>query len=253
MPKLDFFTVFLLLVSPATGSFLGVLIDRLPRGEDVVRARSACRACGRALRPRDLLPVLSFVMARGRCRGCGAAIPAWHLYLEIAAPGLAVLALLAGGGAAHVWLTALVLWLLLALAVSDLIWMRLPDVLTLALALAALVRAGLAGHAAMAGLGAVLGAGSFWVIRRGYARLRGREGLGLGDVKLMAGIGAFCGPGLLPHVVLAGALLGVLAVLVAAVRSGQGPAGDARQPFGAALAAAAALVWLWTAAGLTAI
>jgi len=257
----------LLLIAPAVGSFLNVLIDRLPRGEDVIRVPSGCRSCGQRLGLRDLVPVLSFVALRGRCRHCGSAISPWHFYVEIAAPGLAVLAVLAapagGGGGTVAWLTALVLWTLLALAVTDLIWFRLPNpltltlvglALTLALAQALADPAQTAQPAQTALLrafgGAVLGAGSFWLLRLSYAALRGREGLGAGDVKLMAGIGALTGAAALPVVVLTGALLALTTALVVARLSGRALTGTLRLPFGAALCAAGFLVWLWQAAAI---
>jgi len=254
-----FSLVLLLLVAPAAGSFLNVLIDRLPRGEDVVRIRSACRGCGARLTFRDLVPVWSFIALRGRCRTCGSAIPAWHLYVEIAAPGLVLLALLAGNGsvggsAGVIWLTALTLWLLLALGVGDLVWLRLPDALTLGLACLALALAALTdGYGSgpalpAAALGAILGAGSFQALRWSYAALTGREGLGLGDVKLMAGIGALAGPAALPVVVLIGSVLALVPALARAALRHQPPARTARLPFGAALCAAAFVYWLWRAA-----
>jgi leader peptidase (prepilin peptidase)/N-methyltransferase len=126
-----------------------------------------------------------------------------------------VLAVLAGGGFGAALLSAL--WLLIALAMSDAVWMRLPDGLTAAAAvLALLLAAQPAGIRLAAALwGAVLGAGSFAALRWGYFVLRGRMGLGLVDVKLMVGLGAFCGP---------------LAL-----------------PFGTALCFSAALLWLWRA------
>ncbi len=240
------FALFLLLLAPCIGSFLGVLVDRLPRGEDVTRAPSACRACGTRLGWRDLVPLVSFALLRGRCRQCGAAIPAWHLYLEIAATGAGVIAVLLGQGPAAMLLIAGVLWLLLALAVADLIWLRLPDVLTAALLGLALLwvwQSG--GDVVQALLGAALGAGSFWAIRVVYRALRGREGLGLGDVKLMAGLGALVGPLGLPQMVLLAALLALAAAALQA-----GPLRATRPlPFGAALCASAALWWLLALAG----
>ena len=126
--------LFLLLLAPALGSFLGVLVDRLPRGEDVLWAPSRCRSCETRLQVRDLLPILSFIWTRGRCRHCAATIPPWSLYLEIMATGAVVLALAAGGSAGSVLLSCLFLWILLALASCDLLWLRLPDGLVLALA-----------------------------------------------------------------------------------------------------------------------
>lgn len=249
MPADAFLATLLILSGPAVGSFLAVLADRLPRGEDVVRAPSRCRACGRRLRPWEMVPILSHIALRGRCRGCGAAIPGDALPIELAAAGAAVLAVLAGGGAAQMGLSALWLWLLLALAAADLRWLRLPDPLTAALAAVALATAAVRGEVGAALAGAALGVAAFAALRWGYARLRGREGLGLGDVKLMAGLGAFAGPWALPHLALTGAL-----VALAGALASRGPLSGTRAlPFGAALCVAGALLWLWRAAGPLAV
>ncbi|WP_204115942.1 prepilin peptidase [Shimia biformata] len=252
MEFLTLASVLILLCGPVAGSFIGLLADRLPRGEPVGMTRSACRDCGARLGLRDLVPILSFIALRGRCRHCGATLPGWLLLTEIAATGLALWAVLAGMSAgmppALVGLVALVLWLLLALALTDLLWLRLPDLLTGALLVLALVLA-IAGHGPpvlMALLGAGIGGGSFWLIRVTYRTLRGREGLGLGDVKLMAGIGALLGPFAIPLVVLVAA---ASLLAVAGLRHLTGTArlsATAPLPFGAALAGAAGLVFVLT-------
>lgn len=231
----------LLLLAPAVGSFLAVLVDRLPRGEDVVARPSRCRSCDTRLGWRDLVPLVSYPVQRGRCRHCGTALPGWLWLMELAATGLAVLALLRGGTGWEIWCSAGLLWLLLALAVCDLIWFRLPDALTAALA-ALCLGAALAQDVFIEALtGGLLGMGSFLALRLGYKALRGREGLGMGDVKLMAGLGALTGPMQLPLLVLV-ASLGALCVTLVRHRSLKG---DLALPFGTALAAAAALLWLF--------
>lgn len=265
-------TLFVILLAPAVGSFLAVLVDRLPQQEDVTLKASACRSCGGRLGLRDLMPLLSYIGLRGRCRHCGAVIPAWLFYMEFLALGAAVLALAAGGSPAEVLLSCLFLWLLLALAMADLLWFRLPDMLTVAifvvgLALAVLMSP-MTGNRALgfALLGAGLGAGSFLALRMAYRALRGREGLGLGDVKLMAGLGAFAGPLDLPLLVLLAALLALVGGIWQHLRRpgtplGSVPVSPSQQtspaslavvalPFGTALCAAAALIWLLRAGHL---
>ncbi|MBY6113193.1 prepilin peptidase [Mameliella alba] len=236
-----FWTVFLLLVSPAIGSFLGVLVDRLPRGENVILSPSRCRSCKTRLSLRDFVPLLSYLLLRGRCRHCDAPIPGWLWLMELAATGLAGLAILRGGTAWDIWCAAALLWLLLALAVSDLRSFRLPDALTAALAALCLGAALAQGVFLLALAGGLIGAGSFLALRIAYHSLRGREGLGLGDVKLMAGLGALTGPFDLPLLVLIAALTALAAAVIRVGKLNR----QVALPFGAALAVSGAFLWLF--------
>ncbi|WP_306131405.1 prepilin peptidase [Roseivivax marinus] len=238
----------LLLCAPAVGSFAGVLVDRLPRGEDVVRGRSACRSCGITLGSRELVPIWSFARSGGRCRSCGATIPPAWLYLELAALGVGVVALAvtAGQGAGGAWLVAGILWTLMALAATDLAWFRLPDLLTMSLVALALPAATLPGGPGLSDalVGGAVGAGAFWALGAGYRAVRGRTGLGAGDIKLMAGIGALVGPWALPQTVLLAALAGLAGAAWDVRRRGRRALRAARPlPFGATLAVAAGVVW----------
>lgn len=231
----------LLLAAPAVGSFLAVLVDRLPRGEDVIRRPSHCRACDTRLGTRDLVPLVSYAVLRGRCRTCQTPLPGWIWLMELGALGLATLAVMRGGTTWEIWCAAGILWLLMALAVTDLIWFRLPDALTAALAAVCLGVAAAQGQIWAALAGGLLGAGAFLALRVGYKALRGREGLGLGDVKLMFGLGALTGPADLPLLVLIAALGALSVTLITRGRL----AGHVALPFGAALCAAGALLWLF--------
>lgn len=248
----------LVLISPAVGSFLALLVDRLPRGESVITPRSHCRSCDTRLRACDLVPLLSFAFSRGRCRHCGATIPPWHLYMELAALGLAGLALALGGTVGAIALTALVLWGLLALALCDLLWFRLPDGLTATLVLLALIWAAAVQAALIpppahpllpqnmsdALIGGAFGAALFWILRISYQFLRQRAGLGLGDVKLMAALGALSGVWLLPHLLLLAALLALTGAVIGARCQRRALKTTRALPFGTALCAASALIWL---------
>ncbi|MDD3642497.1 MAG: prepilin peptidase [Candidatus Krumholzibacteria bacterium] len=200
----------------AAGSFLNVVIYRLPLGRSVVRPRSACPACGRTLRWFENVPVLSFVLLRGRCRSCGAAISPRYPVVELLGGFFALLALwIRGGdpvGAAFVYTF---LMALLAVAMIDWDHRIIPDEISLPLLAAglawSLVNPALGPLSSVAG--ALAGGGSLWLVGAAYRRLRGVEGMGGGDVKLMAMIGAWLGLGLvLPVIVLAsffGSLYGV--------------------------------------------
>jgi len=257
-PEPRAWALLLLLLSPAVGSFLAVLVDRLARGESVIWPGSQCRSCDTPLALRDLLPILSFALSRGRCRHCGAAIPPWHLYMELAALGVALLALTLGGPPLTIGLTALLLWGLLALAICDLLWFRLPDGLNATLVLAALAWAAgiqsglipppphpLLPHSLGESLiGGGIAVALFWMIRIFYRKLRQRTGLGLGDVKLMAGLGALIGGWMLPHLMLLAALMALSGAVIGALRNGRGLKASRALPFGTALCTAAALIWL---------
>ena len=223
-----------LLFAPFVGSFLGVLVRRLPLGRPVVLDRSRCEGCGAPLAARDLVPLASYAALRGRCRRCGRAIGRFHPAIELAALAVAAWAVWADPDAA--WPDCVLGWGLLALAWIDWDHMRLPDALTLPLIPAGLAAAwwqdpGLAtDHAVAAAAGYLLFRGVAWA----YRRLRGREGLGQGDAKLLAVAGAWVGVAGLPWVLLGGALLGLL---IAAARGRRALAG-APIPFGPPLALA---------------
>ncbi len=245
----DPLALFLVLVSPAVGSFLGVLADRLPRGQDVLRAPSACRSCQRRLTVPDLIPLLSYLGLRGRCRSCQTPIPLRLFLIEAGALFLAFWAVIVTHTPLQLGLGTLFLWLLLALAATDAQWMRLPDVLTGLLALCGLALAGGDPARGLADglLGAAIGAGGFALLRFAYQRMRGREGLGLGDVKLMVGIGAGVGPLALPMLLLLAALGALIWAFGHAVLRGVALGAQTAVPFGSFLSMAAAGLWLWLA------
>jgi leader peptidase (prepilin peptidase)/N-methyltransferase len=236
-----------LLAAPFVGSFLGVLIRRLPARRPVVFARSCCEACGAALASRDLVPVASYLALRGRCRMCRAPISGFHLQVELAAVAVVLIAAAVdpAAAAAAAWWDCGLGWTLLALAWIDAMWMLLPDALTLPLLLAGLAAAwpdtaALTDRAA----GAAAGYLAFRAVAYGYRRLRGRVGLGAGDAKLLAAGGAWLGLGLLPALILGGALAGLAFALLAAARGRRLTAASA-VPFGPGLALALWLLWLW--------
>ncbi len=229
---------------PFIGSVLGVLVRRLPRDQPVAGGRSHCESCGWALGPLDLLPVASFLALRGHCRHCGAAIAPMHLAIELAAAAVAAsAALLTAGGT--LWAGCGLGWTLLACGWIDWEQFWLPDALTLPLIVAGLGATwmlapyAVADHAAAAAIGYAL----FRLIGLAYRRLRGFEGLGQGDAKLLAASGAWLGLAGLPLVILGAALLGLAAA--AGLRlAGRTVSATTPIAFGPALAAATWLVWL---------
>lgn len=193
-----------LLLGLALGSLGNVLIHRVPRGLSPWSPPSSCPDCGRRIRPWENVPVLSWLWLRGRCAGCGWRIPPRYPLVELgtAATALSVAWAVPLGWSWLAWLPAGAL--LLALAVIDLDTRTLPNPLTLALAAcgaAGLVlrAAGLAGpESRLPGvleglLGALAGGGSLWAFAWIGWWLFKREGMGAGDVKLMAAAGLLLG------------------------------------------------------------
>lgn len=225
------------------GSFLATLILRWPQGRGVARGRSACDGCGRVLGVRDLVPLLSALAQKGKCRTCGAAIDPLHGRVEA---GCAIIGALALGFAPDLggigW--ALLGWLLLTLAVLDKRHFWLPDALTLPLAFLGFTIGLWTTDTAMADrvMGAVVGYLALLIVAVGYRSLRGREGLGLGDAKLLGALGAWFGWQALPFILLLAASLGLVAVL-AAMSLGRSVGGATRVPLGTFLALAAVPGW----------
>lgn len=234
------------------GSFLGLVSVRLPAGEGVVAGRSRCGGCGRTLGPRDLVPVISYVIAGGRCRGCGAAIPVRYPLMELACAAIGVWAALSQpGSAAAAALTALLGWQLLLIAVIDGERFWLPDRLTLPLLGTGLVAAAMLEAPTLRDslIGAAVGFGTLRLLAWAYRRTRGREGLGGGDPFLLGAIGAWTGWIGLPTVLIWAATAGLS--LVAARRlTGRSVSGADRLPFGVFLAIGAWLTWLLGPLGL---
>jgi leader peptidase (prepilin peptidase)/N-methyltransferase len=217
------------------GSFIGALTWRWPRDISIARGRSCCDSCGVPLSPLDLVPLLGRLLQQGRCRHCGARIPLRHTGIEIAAALVAGLALWLVPGLPGLALAAFGL-LLLALAILDAEHFWLPDALTLPL-----LALGLAfGPPPLADRlwGAALGFASLWFIAQAYRRLRGREGMGGGDPRLLAAIGAWMGWMMLPFVLLAASLFG-LAFAALDRLLGRPVAADTALPLGTLMALAA--------------
>jgi len=234
-----------LLAAPFVGSFLGVMVRRLPEGLPITWSRSRCDWCGAALSASDLVPLYSWLAARGRCRYCSHSLGWFYPGIELAAIAVPLSAAIVDHGAG-IWLDCLLGWWLLALAWIDIRRWLLPDPLTLPLVIVGLLAtavldpAELTGHA----LGAAFGYLGLRAVGLLYQVLRGREGLGRGDAKLFAASGAWLGADALPQVVLgaaASALAAAAGLRLAGIRLGALSA----LPFGPFLALATWIVWLF--------
>jgi leader peptidase (prepilin peptidase)/N-methyltransferase len=221
----------------AVGSFINVLVHRLPRGESIVSPGSHCPACGAPIRARDNIPLASWLLLRGRCRACGAPISARYPMLELANGALWVFVFLRAREWPEFVGGAFFASACLALAAIDAEFQILPDKITLTgiaagLLLSFFSRTRSPGSAL---LGAAIGAGGLYLVAFLYERIAGQEGMGLGDVKMLGMIGAFLGArGVLVSVLLAS--LSGSVVGLAAIALGRGDR-KMRLPFGVFLAA----------------
>ncbi|HTV46462.1 MAG TPA: A24 family peptidase [Stellaceae bacterium] len=230
--------------APFIGSFLGVLVRRLPEGKPIVWARSRCEACDAVLQPRDLLPLVSWLGTSGRCRFCSHPLGSFYPAIELAAVAVAGAAAACDHGAG-VWLDCVLGWWLLALAWIDWRHWLLPDRLTLPLVLVGLAAAAAFDRANLLdrALGAAAGYLALRVVAITYRRLRGHEGLGIGDAKLLAASGAWVGAAALAEVVLFAAVAGLVTAAglrLVGIRLGLRSA----LPFGPFLALGTWLVWM---------
>ena len=245
------------------GSFLNVVIHRLPkmmeRGwadqcaelagrapeprprYDLVAPRSACPACGQAIGALDNVPVLSWLALRGRCRACRAPISPRYPIVELAAGALALAAVWQFGPGAKGLAACALLWALLALAFIDADTQLLPDDITLPLLWGGLAANlfGLFVPLASAVIGAMAGYLALWAVYWLFKLIRGKEGMGYGDFKLLAALGAWLGWPMLPQIVLVSSVLGAVGGILMIVLKGRDKA--VPLPYGPWLAGAGAV------------
>lgn len=188
------FWPYLFSVGACVGSFLGVVVARLPLDISIIRPRSRCDSCLRPIAWYDNLPLISFMWLRGRCRACRAALGARSLLLELMT-GLLFVALAAHLGQS--W--QLVWWLvfasgLLAITFLDIDHFWVPDVITYPLMAWALLATAVPGGPQLAvALWGLLPAALLWGVAWAFERIAHKEGLGLGDIKLLAALGLMLG------------------------------------------------------------
>jgi leader peptidase (prepilin peptidase)/N-methyltransferase len=234
------------------GSFLNVVIARLPERRSLWAPRSACPGCGAPIAWYDNVPLLSFALLRGRCRACSAPIPWRYPLVEAATAALFALAWLEFGPTLQFVVAATLLAALVAITAIDLRHQIIPDAITLPGILAGITANVATRHLSWAdvALGIVVGGGVFFVII-----VASRGGMGAGDMKLGAMLGAFLGWKLAVFALMVGVVVGG-AWAVALMALGLRGRKDAI-PFGPflALGGAAAVFWgegvvRWYVAGL---
>jgi leader peptidase (prepilin peptidase) / N-methyltransferase len=226
------------------GSFLNVCAYRLPLGESVVHPRSRCTSCGRMLSWFDNLPVVSWVALRGRCRTCGKPVSWMYPAVEIVTALVFAITYLTYGLTLLSVVRVIFACALIVLFVTDLQHKILPNVITLpgiviGFACSVFLPPGWVSSV----IGILVGGGVLFAIAEAYYRVRGQEGLGMGDVKLLAMIGAFLGWKLVLLTLVFASFTGSLTggMLIA---SGKGSMKYAL-PFGTFLAVGALLAATW--------
>ncbi len=236
-----------LVLGAVIGSFLNVVIGRLPAqmagaAESIAWPASRCPLCRTKIRWYDNIPLASFVVLLRRCRACNEKI-AWRYPLVESMMALLSLGLLLRLGLSLDWLVYLIFSAaLLAIFFIDYDHQLIPDVISLPGIIlgfaASFILSGLDWQSS--GLGILLGGGSFYLVAQGYYLLTGRDGMGGGDIKLLAMLGAFLGWQALPFIILASSALGLVVGIGAMIRQGKG--GKSVISFGPFLVMAA---WLW--------
>ena len=255
--------IFVFLFGLLLGSFLNVCIVRIPARKSIVMPASACPNCGAPIRPYDNIPVLSWALLRGKCRACKAKISGMYPLVELLTALLFLGCYAAFGLTTEALKWAIFSALVIVLVFTDLRERILPDAVNftgfaLGLALSFVTRPadGTALWVAMrvfhfpppapvnsfvdALLGAALGSGLLWLVSEAYFRLRGREGMGMGDVKMMLMAGAFLGVKRTLLTIFAGSLLG--SILGLAFMAARRKDSNYELPFGTFLGMAALLV-----------
>jgi len=188
--------VFLGIGGLAVGSFLNVVIVRMPVGDSIVSPPSRCPECEAPIAPRDNIPVLSWLLLRGRCRGCGEPIPAGYPLVELANAVLWVVVGLRFGASWAVVPMLLLFSTLLAQSVIDLELSRLLDKITFPVLGASVVLitavSAIEGDVSRVGMAILGGLGyGLFLFAMGLVQIRGKQGMGMGDAKLALLLGLF--------------------------------------------------------------
>jgi leader peptidase (prepilin peptidase) / N-methyltransferase len=230
----------------AIGSFLNVCVYRLPAELSVLRPRSRCPVCENPIAWYDNVPVFSFLVLRGRCRNCETPISAQYPLVELLVSVIWLGAVLRFGPNLEAIRSAVFLTLLVGIALTDAAEMVIPDQFTIIGAVMGLALAAAPGGIAFkdALIGALLGYLLLWGVKLGAEKLLKKPALGIGDIHMMAMVGAFLGPLGAAVTIFLGSFFGlIIGVPYTAIR-GRTVIG-AYLPLGVFLALGAALAHMW--------
>jgi leader peptidase (prepilin peptidase) / N-methyltransferase len=212
----------------AVGSFLNVCIHRIPSAESIVFPASHCPSCNTPIRAYDNVPLLSYVWLLGRCRDCKARISARYPLVELLGAVAALAAVAAFGPTPRALISFAFLSALIVVTFIDLDYQIIPDPISLPGIGVGFLAAILLGDPSWKSslIGILAGGGVLWAVAEGYHWLTGREGMGGGDIKLLAMIGAFLGWRAVPITLLIGSLSGTFIGLALMLLQGR----DSRTP-----------------------
>jgi leader peptidase (prepilin peptidase) / N-methyltransferase len=232
------------------GSFANVVILRLPKGESVLFPASHCYSCQKPVRWFDNIPVFSWLILRGKCRNCKVPFSVRYPLVELIMGLLFLIAFLQIGWSWFLIEALILIFGLVTISFIDLDHMIIPNVLSLPGVLIGLVGAAINPERTFLDgfLGFLVGGVFFFAIAYLYAVLRKREGLGGGDIKLLAWIGSVLGLMSIPFVVLVSSLTGIIAGLLTAFKSREGM--QTQIPFGPYIALSALLYLFLSQSGL---
>ena len=227
------------------GSFYNVVIHRLPLGQSIVRPASRCPGCGNGIAAYDNIPLVSYLILGGKCRHCKSPISLRYPLVEALSGLLALLLFRRYGLHPQLPIEFIFCSLLLIITMIDFDTMEIPDVLSLPGIVLGLgfsfFTPRLSWWQSLVGI--AIGGGIFYLIAEGFSRVRHKDGLGGGDIKLLAMIGAFLGWKGVAFTVLASSVLGIIIAIPVMLRSGRGL--GSYLPYGPFLAMGAVSYIFW--------
>ncbi len=235
---------YVLFVGMCVGSFLNVCIHRLPQGASIVSPPSACPKCGASIRWYDNIPVISYLLLRGRCRGCKTTISIRYPIVEMLTGLFAMITWMRFGLSPAALIYFLFIAALLVITFIDIDLQIIPDIISLPG-----IPIGFAASFLLPQpdwlnslIGIAAGGGILFSVAWGYQALTGKQGMGFGDVKLLAMIGAFLGWKGVLFTIMASSFIGTVVGGILMLKSGKGM--KTRIPFGPFIAIGA-IVYLF--------
>jgi len=237
--------IFVFVFGTAVGSFLNVCIYRLPNSLSIVRPRSMCPRCERQIAFYDNIPILSYLWLRGRCRHCGAAISLRYPAVEMAAGLFAVAVFNLHGVAVDSILVYAFVAALLVVTFIDIDHQIIPDVITYPGIVVGFLSSLILDHITYKDslLGILLGGGLLFLVASGYYFVTKKEGMGGGDIKLLAMIGAFLGWKSIIFTIFVGSAVGTVVGIAVALHTRGGR--KMAVPFGPFLSLGALVFLFW--------